>query len=169
MLSSASDKAKLFAENFSLNSNLDDSGISLPAFPSRTNLKLHNIFALLKMVKKVMTNLDPSDMSGHDWIPVVVLKNCEPELLYILADLFNKCLKEPFFPDCRKVSSVVPVLENVGERTIAKNYCSVSLHSLVSEVLEKLVNKRIVDHLDKCGLFSDVQYGLSLFNQLQIF
>ena len=39
-LSSASDKAKLFAENFSKNSNLDDSGISLPVFHSRTNLKL---------------------------------------------------------------------------------------------------------------------------------
>ena len=44
VLSSASDKAKLFAENFSLNSNLDDLGVSLPVFPSRTNLKLHNIF-----------------------------------------------------------------------------------------------------------------------------
>ena len=43
VLSFASDKAKLFAENFSKNSNLDDSGISLPVFPSRTNLKLHNI------------------------------------------------------------------------------------------------------------------------------
>ena len=40
VLSSASDKAKLFAENFSKNSNLGDSGISLPVFPSRTNLKL---------------------------------------------------------------------------------------------------------------------------------
>ena len=34
-----SDKAKLFAKNFSMNSNLDDLGISLPDFPSRTNLK----------------------------------------------------------------------------------------------------------------------------------
>ena len=40
VLSSASDKAKLFAENFSKNSNLDDLGISSPVFPSRTNLKL---------------------------------------------------------------------------------------------------------------------------------
>ena len=32
VLSSASDKAKLFVENFSKNSNLDDSGISLPVF-----------------------------------------------------------------------------------------------------------------------------------------
>ena len=44
VLSSASDKAKLFAKNFSKNSNLDDSGISLPVFPSRTNLKLHSNF-----------------------------------------------------------------------------------------------------------------------------
>ena len=43
VLSSASDKAKLFAKNLSKNSNLDDSVISLPVFPSRTNLKLHNI------------------------------------------------------------------------------------------------------------------------------
>ena len=41
VLSSASDKVKLFAENVSNNSNLDDSGISLPVFPSRSNFKLH--------------------------------------------------------------------------------------------------------------------------------
>ena len=37
VLSSASDIAKLFAEHFSMNCNLDYSGISLPVFPSRTN------------------------------------------------------------------------------------------------------------------------------------
>ena len=36
VLSSASDKAKLFAVNFSKNPNLDDSGISLHVFHSRT-------------------------------------------------------------------------------------------------------------------------------------
>ena len=30
---------------------------------------------------------------------------------------------------------------------------------MVSKVLEKLVNSKIVGHLDKCGLFSDFQYG----------
>ena len=55
MFSSASDKAELFAENFSKNSNLDYSGISLPVFPSRTNLKLHNISVGPKMVNMVIT------------------------------------------------------------------------------------------------------------------
>ena len=108
VLSSAYDKAKLFPQNFSKNSNLDDSGISLPVFPSRTNLQLHNISITPKMVKKVITNLDSSKAFGPDCIPVVVLKNFEPELSYILAKLFNKCLKESCFLDCWKVSSVVP-------------------------------------------------------------
>ena len=103
VLSSASDKAKLFAKNFSKNSNLDDSGISLPVFPSRTNLKLHNISVTPKMVKKVITNLDLSKVSDPDCIPVIVPKNCEPDLSYILDELFNICLRGSCFPDCRKI------------------------------------------------------------------
>ena len=111
----ASNKAKLFTKNFSMNSNLDDSGISLPVFPSRTNVKQHNISITPKMVKKVIANLDLSKTSGLDCIPVVVIKNCEPEL-----------------------STTV-----------------------VSKVFEKLVNNRIIDHLEKCGLFSDFHHGFS--------
>ena len=87
-------------------------------------------------------NLDLPNASGPDCIPVVVLKNCEPELSYILAELFSMCLKESCFPDCLKVSSVVPVFKNVGEMSIAKNY-----HLVL------LVNNRIIDHLEKCGFF----------------
>ena len=106
------------------------------------------------MVKKVITNLDSSEAFDPDCIPVVVLKNCEPELSYILAELFNMCLKESCFLDCWKVSSVVPVFKNVGERSTAENYCPVSLFSVVSKVFEKLVNNRIVDHLEKWGYSS---------------
>ena len=108
VLSCASDKVKLFAENFSNNSNLDDSGISLLVFPSQTNLKLHNISVTPKMVKNVIMNLNLSKASDPDCIPVLVLKNCETELSYTLAELFNKSLKESCFPDCWKVLSVVP-------------------------------------------------------------
>ena len=69
------------------------------------------------------------------------------------------CLKESCFPDCWKVSLLVPVFMNVGERSTAKSYRPVSLLSVISKVFEKLVNNRIVDHLEKCGLFSDFQYG----------
>ena len=45
-------------------------------------------------------NLDLSKESGPNCIPVMVLKNCEPELSCILAEFFNKCLKQSCFSDC---------------------------------------------------------------------
>ena len=108
MLSSSSDKAKLFAENFYKHSNLDGSGISLPAFFSRTNLKLYNISVTPKMVKKFIMNLDLQKASGPDCIPVVVLKNSEPKLSEKLANSSINVLKESCFPDSWKVSLMVP-------------------------------------------------------------
>ena len=67
------------------------------------------------MVKRVMANFDSSKATGPDCIPMVVLKNCEPELSYILAELLNMCLTYSCFPDCLKVSSVVPVFKNAGK------------------------------------------------------
>ena len=49
------------------------------------------------MVKKVILNLDSSKVSRLDYIPVVVLKNCEPKLSYIQVELFNMCPKESCF------------------------------------------------------------------------
>ena len=77
-------------------------------------------------------NLDLSNVSGPDCIPVVVPVSCVPELSYIPAELFNKFLKESYFPDCWKVLAVVPVFKNVGERSTAKNYHPVCLLFVVS-------------------------------------
>ena len=76
MLSSVSDKAKWF---------------------TKTDLKLHNISATSKIVKKVIMNLDSSNASATNYIPVMVLKNYEPELSYILTEIFSMCLKRVLF------------------------------------------------------------------------
>ena len=61
---------------------------------------------------------------------------------------------------------MVPVFENVGERSTAKNYCPVYHLSMITKVLKKHANNRIVDHLEKCGLFSDSSMVLGLLNQI---
>ena len=91
------------------------------------------------MIKKFIMNLELSNASAPNYIPVVVQKNCEPELSYMLTELFNICLKESCFPDCWKVLSVVPSFKNVWERSTAKKHCPVSLLSVVSKVFEKLL------------------------------
>ena len=66
------------------------------------------------MIKKTIKNLDLWKVPGPDCFLVMVLKNCEPEISYILDELFNKCLKESCIPDCWKVSLLAPVFKNVG-------------------------------------------------------
>ena len=51
-------------------------------------------------------------------------------------------------------------LNNVRERFRAKVYHPVSLLlSVFSKVFKKLVSNKYLDLLEKCGLFSDFQYG----------
>ena len=64
---------------------------------------------------------------------------------------------------------MVPEFKNVGERPTAKNYRPVILLFVLSKVIEKLVNNRIVDDLEKSGFFSDFQYSFRSPDQLQIF
>ena len=93
----------------------------------------------------------------------MILKNCEPEISYILALQYMS--EGAFFPNCCKVSPVVPAFKNVGERFTTKNYCPVSI---VSKVFPNLVNNRFVGQLQKCGfLISSMVLGL--LDQLQIF
>ena len=63
---------------------------------------------------------------------------------------------------------MVLVFKNVVQRSTAKNYHPVSLLSMVSKVLEKLVNNRILDYLQKFGLFLISCMVLGFLNQLQI-
>ena len=51
----------------------------------------------LKLVKKVITNLDLSNTSDPDCILLVILNNREPEIWYILAEFLNFVWKNIFF------------------------------------------------------------------------
>ena len=80
-------------------------------------------------------------------------------LKLILVELFNQCLKESCFQDCWNVSLLFRVFKNVREISTAKSYCPVSPLPTASKVFEKHVNNKLVDCLEKFGLFSDSQYG----------
>ena len=93
-------------KSFSKKLNLNDASISLPAFRSP------------KLVKKVVTNLYSSKGYDPDCIPAV--EEIWAWSLTQATEFFNKCLKEFCFPDCWKVSSVIPVFKNNDKNSINK-------------------------------------------------
>lgn len=73
VISSSSDKAKLFASNL----KLDDKGYPLPDFPHFTELNLRSIFIKAQEVSKLIKSLDSKMATGPDKIPVFVLKTTQ--------------------------------------------------------------------------------------------
>ena len=71
----------------------------------------------------------------------------------------------------RALEATKPAYANKTKESItsqklgSQDFCQITISvlnkgkSVVSKVLEKLVNNRIVDHVEKYGLFSDIQYG----------
>ena len=90
-LSSTAPKAKYFCEIFSKKCNEHDLSGSLPTLPTRTFLKLH-VSLTYVLVKKATSTLDCSEAPVSDSITTVILQNCEPKLLQIIASLFSICL-----------------------------------------------------------------------------
>ena len=115
-------------------------------FPSKTYLKVYKSILIIP-------NLNLSETSLPNCITVVVLNKCQPGLLYALAELFIMCLKNLVFSDFWKASSAFPVFKTVWERSMSKSYCPVHTLSVFSKVFEKLVNIRILGHLENCALF----------------
>ena len=159
VIASSVDKAELFAKNFASNSNLNDKGHALPDYPSKTDKSLNSFTVSAKEVAKLIKALDSTKATGPDSIPVVVLKNISPELSPILAKLFNKCLHQKCFPASWKTSSVCPVYKNSGDRSSPSQYRPISLLSVMSKLLESVINKRVIQHLTKNHLLCDEQYG----------
>ena len=83
--------------------------------------------------------------------------NCEREISYILAVPFNKYVNDSCFPDCWKVSSMVPYLRMLGKGIQLKTTVlyTASLLSVVCKVFEKVID----NHLGKGGLFPNFQDG----------
>ena len=92
-------------------------------------------------------NLDLSKASGPDYIPVVLLKKCEPELSYILADSSTSVLRSLVFQIVGRFCLWSLCLRMLGKGLLLK------ATALLVFFLW------IVDHLKKCSLFSDFQYG----------
>ena len=99
------------------------------------------------MDSRAIYDVDASKTTGPDRIPAMVLKMYSPEFSPVLAKLYNKCLSESCFLSCWKSSSVVPVFEDVGERSDPGKYRPISLLPIISWIFESFINDSFTKHL----------------------
>ena len=73
------------------------------------------------------------------------------------------------FPDCLKNAKVTPIFIS-GDKDNIRNCRSISILSVFSKVLERIIYNRVYNHLDSKGLLYEerTQLNMSYFNLQEI-
>lgn len=95
---------------------------------------------------------------GLDGINNRMLKQIQSYITVPLTHICNLSLIEGTFPDEWKEAGIIPIYKS-GDKDDPGSYRPISLLPSLSKILEKLVNKRLINFLEKNKLISDRQFG----------
>ena len=153
------DKAEILNKHFH-GVFVNEGNEELPEFPDRVEDEcvLDSMQITPAQVQKELTSLDSSKAAGPDDIPAIVLKKCAEQLATPLALLYQKTLATGRLPRDWKHAKVVPIFKK-GSQKKPCNYRPVSLTSQACKVLERIIRRKITNHLETYGLISKHQHG----------
>ena len=109
-------------------------------------------------VRKLLERLNPAKSSGDDDISAALLRAHADVLAPSLTLIFNKSLREGIFPAQMKSARISPLFKG-GDPSMPKNHRPVSLLSIASKVLERIVHEQLTRYLVQSNLFPPTQFG----------
>jgi hypothetical protein len=106
----------------------------------------------------IVSELSNKTSSGHDFIPVDILKASIFPIAVPLSGLINKSFEHGVFPDALKIGKVCPVFKS-GDKSSLANYRPISILPSFSKIYEKAMYNRLSSFLSDCNILVDNQYG----------
>ena len=109
-------------------------------------------------VLKLLQNLKTKKAKGPDDISASILKMTAEHLAEPLAILFQQSLDEGKLPSdwCR--ANITPTFKK-GNRSLPANYRPISLTNICCKMLEHIVCRQVLGHLDRHNILTDRQHG----------
>jgi hypothetical protein len=109
-------------------------------------------------IVEIIRSFESKSSSDLDGISTKLLKFIAIEISFPLYHIFNLSLSTGNFPSKLKKSRIVPIFK-AGDCENCDNYRPISLLSTLSKILEKIVQKKLVNHLESNNLLYKHQYG----------
>ena len=110
------------------------------------------------LVKAKLLSLNGNKSSGPDSVHPFFLKKMSNVLSEPLSILYLKSLQMESCPR-QWLEAIITAIHKKGPRYIPGNYRPISLTSVISKIMEKIVRDAIVQHMTKNQLFADAQHG----------
>ena len=104
---------------------------------------------ILNSIKQLKNGKAP----GPDEIPTMLIKDAAEVICEPLAMIFNSSLRHGIFSDIWKLARVTPIFKS-GSRSDANNYRPISVISVFSRILERIVHDQTYDYLRSRGILT---------------
>ena len=112
-----------------------------------------------RRVLELLLSIPTHKATGDDGISAKLLRIAAPAVSPSLSKLLNLCLSTKTFPTAWKVANVTPVFKGNGSRNDKNNYRPISVHPILSKILEKHICEYLCNFLKKNNLFHHLQSG----------
>ena len=122
--------------------------------PPSTAEFLTDISFPVESIANKIDSLKPTSAFGPDRIGPKVLQEAKDALCVPLAIVYKRSSYECVVPEDWKKANVTPIYKK-GSKADPGNYRPVSLTSVVCKLLERIVKKFIVEHVEKNQLIKD--------------
>ena len=111
-----------------------------------------------KELLDILQSLDKKKSAGIDDIVPKVVSECAILISRPLLHIINLSFAQGYFPTQLKISKTIPLYKK-AETFLPGNYRPISLLSIFSKILQKLMHKRLYSFLSKFNILFDLQFG----------
>ena len=111
-----------------------------------------------KDIIDAINEVDENSSAGPEEVPAVFLKMTKEAIAKPLRILFRKSLDEGVIPDIFKLAHITPIYKG-GAKPKPEQYRPVSLTSHIMKVFERVMKKKLLNHLKQNNLINEKQYG----------
>ena len=140
-------RAEILNNQFTSVFTTEDPSKPLPDIGPSPRPKVADISIQQNGVLKLLQRLNRHKATGPEEVSAKLLKETAQQVAPALTLLLQASLDQGTIPEKWKAANITPLFKK-GDRSVAVNYCPVSLTSVCSKVLEHIVHSRIITHMD---------------------
>ena len=159
LLNDSKDKAEILVDQFkSVFTQDKGDNSSLPDTGKRAKESIPDLLITSVGVEKLLRGINPAKAKGPDRIHNLVLKTCAQQLAPGLATIFQRSIDAGTLPSDWRNANVAPVFKK-GDVHLAENYRPVSLTCVTCKLLEHIICKHMLNHLERNNILTSLNHG----------
>ena len=109
-------------------------------------------------IGNIILSLNENKATGPASIPTTILQIIAPSISSMLSKTINLCFQTGTFPNCLKISNIIPIHKK-DSKLIIENYRPISLLSNISKIFEKTIHKRLYNFIEDSNCLYNLQFG----------